>query len=279
MVYAEKLSLFATGLCVLLGRTDELEMRHTEIGDPMQPKTERGCGDLWFLRQFNLPMRMSDDEMKIIASVSRMTWHRRGELIFLSGDPSDSIYFLKKGRIKLTGLSEDGHEVLLDVIGTGELFGEIGAIHEMPRTTSAETIEDSLLGEIRESDFETLLATHPKMSLQVLKRVGLRLKKVEARLLSFIAKNVFTRVEEALIDLLDIESTARSNLPFTIRLTQQDLANMIGASRQETSRALRQLENSGALQLKYRRIVITAPHKLRWEQISLKSEREGSKCA
>ena len=258
---------------------DELEARHTGSGDSMQSKTERGCGELWFLRQFNLPMRMSDEEMKIIASVSRMTWRRRGELIFLSGDPSDSIYFLKDGRIKLTGLSEDGHEVLLDVIGPGELFGEIGPIHDMPRTTSAETIEDSLLGEIRENDFETLLATYPKMSLHVLKRVGLRLKKVEARLLSFIAKDVSTRVEEALIDLLDIESTARSSPPFSIGLTQQDLANMIGASRQETSRALRQLENSGALQLKYRRIIITAPHKLHWEQISVKSEKGRAKCA
>lgn len=244
----------------------------------MQPKMgiEKGGSELWFIRRLNLLSGMSEQEMNNIAAMTRMSRHRRGELIYLSGDPSRSIYFLKEGRIKVTGLSEDGHEVLLDVIGPGEIFGEIGAIDETPRTTSAQTIEDSLLGEMHGNDFEALLAAYPKMSLEVLKRVGFRLKKVEARLLSLICKDVSTRVREALIDLIDVESTAA---PFSIGLTQQDLANMIGASRQETSRALRRMEDSGALQLKYRHIIVTAPHKFLSEPAPLGSGKEGAKWA
>jgi CRP/FNR family transcriptional regulator, cyclic AMP receptor protein len=247
----------------------------------MQPEMEiEKCGsELWFIRRFNLLSGMSEQEMNNIAAMTRVSKHRRGELIYLSGDFSRSIYFLKEGRIKVTELSEDGHEVLLDVIGPGEIFGEVGAIHETPRTTSAWTIEDSLLGEMHGNDFEALLAAYPKMSLDVLKSVGFRLKKVEARLLSLICKNVSTRVREALIDLMDVESAAIRNPPFSIGLTQQDLANMIGASRQETSRALRQMEDSGALQLKYRRIIVTAPHKIRSEQAPLGAGKKGPKWA
>lgn len=235
----------------------------------MQPKMEieRGGSKLWYIKRFNLLMGMSEQEMQRVAAMTRMTRHLRGEMVYLLGDPSLSIYFLKEGRIKITGLSEDGHEVLLDVIGPGEIFGEVGAIQETPRTTSAQALEDSLLCEMHRNDFEALLTTYPKMSLHVLKRVGFRLKKVEAQLLSLICKDVSTRVKEALIDLMDVESTARPNPPFRIGLTQQDLANLIGASRQETSRALRGLEDSGALQLKYRRIIVTAPNKLRSGQV------------
>lgn len=236
----------------------------------MHPKMEieKGCSKLWYIRRFNLLMGMSEQEMQRVAAMTRMTRHRRGELIYLPGDPSHSIYFLKEGRMKITGLSEDGHEVLLDVIGPGEIFGEVGAIQESPRTTSAQALEDSLLCEMHRNDFEALLATYPKMSLHVLKRVGFRLKKVEAQLLSLICKDVSTRVREALIDLIGVESTARPNPPVKIGLTQQDLANLIGASRQETSRALRELEDSGVLKLKYRSIIVTTPHRLRSGQDS-----------
>jgi CRP/FNR family transcriptional regulator len=181
----------------------------------------------------------------------------------LPGDVSNSIYFLKEGRIKLIGLSEDGREVLLDLIGPGEIFGEVGATQEAPRTTSAEVLEDVLLCEMNRKDFEALLLMHPEMSLRILKRVGFRLKKLEAQMLSLICKDVPTRVREALVNLMDADSGPKPSVPVNIGLTQQDIANLIGASRQETSRALKELEDSGVLELKYRHILVKAPDSLR----------------
>lgn len=231
----------------------------------MHPKMEleKSYSKLWYIKRFNLLMGMSEQEMQRVAAMTRMTRHQRGDLIYLPGDPSNSIYFLKQGRMKITGLSEDGHEVLLDIIGPGEIFGEAGAIQEVPRTTSAQALEDALLCEMDRKDFEALLASYPQMSLRVLKRVGFRLKKVEAQLLSLICKDVPTRVREALVDLVDVESTSKPTPPVRINLTQQDVANLVGASRQETSRALKELEDSGVLELKYRSIIVTAPARLR----------------
>ena len=231
----------------------------------MRPKTEAWKNSLTHpdTERFNVLLDLSEEETKRVVAMTRMTRHRRGDYIYLPGDPSASIYFLNAGRVKITGLSEEGREVLLDIIGPGGIFGEADALQGSTRTNSAQVLEDALLSEMERKDFEELLAAHPTVSLQVLKRVGSRLKKVEAQLLSLVCKDVPTRLREALANLMDVESTM-TLLPFvTIGLTQQDLANLIGASRQETARALKELRDSGVLELRYRSIVVRAPEKLR----------------
>jgi CRP-like cAMP-binding protein len=193
----------------------------------------------------------------------RTTKRQRGDWIFALGDPAESIYFLQKGRMKITALSEDGHEVLHEVIGPGEIFGETSTILRIPRTTSAQALETCVLGEIYLKDLESLLAKYPELSFKLFRSVGLRLKKAEAQLVNIICKDVSGRVREALIDLMQSELSVAAGGPIRIKMTQQDLANLIGASRQKTSQALKELENSGVLRLMYGSILITAPHKLR----------------
>ena len=196
-------------------------------------------------------------------AVMRTTKRRRGEWIFVLGDRADSIYFLQEGRMKITALTEDGREVLHEIIGPGEIFGDISTILGIPRTTSAQALEDLLLREMSRKDFESLLIAYPEMSLQLLKSVGRRLKKAEAQLVNFICHDVSQRVRDALIELVDMESVVAPERAVEIRITQQDLANLVGASRQKTWQALKGLEDSGVLKLMYRSILVTAPHKLR----------------
>ncbi len=116
-------------------------------------------------------------------------------------------------------------------------------------------------------DFESLVTMHPEVSLQLLKSMGLRLKKSEAHLLNIICNDVSTRVREALLELIEGEPGAEITQPVRIGITQQDLANLIGASRQKTWEALKELQDLGVLRLKYRSILVTAPEKLRNEQL------------
>lgn len=231
----------------------------------MTPQTETAYSHFKhsFTARHKLLTGMSQPALVRFNAMMRITKRRRGEWLFIIGDPAESIYLLQQGRIKMIALAEDGHEVLHEIIGPGDIFGETSTILGIPRTTSAQALEDSLLYEIRRRDFESLLTAHPEMSLQLLKSLGKRLKKAEAQLLNLICNDVSTRVREALLDLIGNDSGRLPDQPVRIGITQQDLANLVGASRQKTWQALKELESSSVLRLMYRGILVTAPHKLR----------------
>ena len=240
----------------------------------MSPQTQIAHDfSLWFTGSLQLLQGNNQEALHRFNATMRKTKRDRGEWIFVPGDLADCIYFLQKGRMKITALSEDGHEIVHEILGPGEIFGHTSTILGIPRTTSAQTLETSLLCEIRQKDFELLLAAYPALSLQLLKSVGLKLKKAEAQLLNVICHDVSTRVREALLDLIAGESGAEADQPVRIKITQQDLANLIGASRQKTWEALKELETSNVLQLMYRSILVTAPDKLRHGHFHATSER------
>lgn len=217
----------------------------------------------WLTGRLELLNGMSPQALHRFNAMVHTTKRRRGEWIFVPGDVADSIYLLQQGRMKITALSEDGHEVLHEIVGPGEVFGDTSAILGIPRTTSAQALEASLVCEIYRKDFEILLGMFPELSFQLLKSVGLRLKKAEAHLVNVICNDVSCRVREALLDLMTQESSNCSDQPIKIEITQQDLANLIGASRQKTSQALKELEDANVLRLMYRSILLIAPDKLR----------------
>jgi CRP-like cAMP-binding protein len=231
-----------------------------------------------FTRRLRFFEGMSEEAMHRCNAMMRRTRRRRGEWIYVHGDPADSIYVLQSGRTKITALSEDGHEVVHEILGPGEIFGHTSSLLGIPRTTSAQILETSLLCEIRQKDFESLLTAYPELSLQLLKSVGLRLKKAEAQLLNVICNDVSTRVREALLDLIGFKSGIQPDQPVSVKITQQDLANLIGASRQKTWQALKELEDSSVLQLMYRSILVTAPDKLRNGYSPEPRERETDRC-
>src|ERR1043166_3718542 len=144
----------------------------------MPSLTEAACGfsKPSFTGRIELFEGISQDAQHRFNAIMRRTKRRRGDWVFVHGDPADSIYFLQKGRMKITALGCDGCEVVHDIVGPGEVFGHPSTILGIPRTTSAQTLETSLLCEICQKDFEALLTAYPELWLQLLKSVGLRLK-------------------------------------------------------------------------------------------------------
>jgi len=234
---------------------------------PAFTKVSHGVSKLRFIERLDLLQAMNEEAQHHFNAMVRRTKRRRGEWIYVHGDRADSIYLVEKGRMKITALSEDGHEVVHEIVGPGEIFGDTSALLHIPRTTSAQTLEASLLCEIQRKAFETLLSMYPELSFQLLKSMGLRLKKAEAQLVNVICNDISLRVRKTLIDLIVKESGTMPDWPIKIMITQQDLANLIGASRQKTWQTLKELEDSGVLRLMYRSILVIAPHKLRNEHM------------
>jgi CRP/FNR family transcriptional regulator len=228
-------------------------------------ETAYGCSTLSFSGRLELLNGVSQEARHHFKAMMRITKCRRGEWIFMLGDHADSIYLVREGRVKITAFGENGHEVLYEIIGPDEIFGDVSAILGIPRTTSAQALEASLICEIRRKDFETLLSMYPELLFELLKSAGRRLKQAEAHLVNVMCKDISHRLREALIKLVVSESGTTPERPVKIRITQQDLANLIGASRQKTSQALKELSDSGVLRLMHRSILVIAPYKLRNE--------------
>src|SRR5690348_16435120 len=128
-----------------------------------------GFSKLLFSGRLELLEGVNQEAIRRFNALVRTTKRRRGEWVFVHGDVADRIYLLETGRIKITALSEDGHEVVHEMIGPGEIFGDTSTILGIPRTTSAQILEPSVLSEIHRKDFESLLTAYPALAMQWLR--------------------------------------------------------------------------------------------------------------
>src|SRR5689334_15714651 len=115
---------------------------------PQSTETVYDSPASWSVARLDVLRGMSQQAIDQFDTMMRTTKRRRGEWIFVLGDPAESIYLLQEGRVKITTFREDGHELLHKIIGPDEIFGDISTILGTPRTTSAQVCETSLLCEI-----------------------------------------------------------------------------------------------------------------------------------
>ncbi len=188
---------------------------------------------------------LEQTEMKQIAAAARGLRKKRGEFIYMPGDSADSVYVLKKGRIKLSVLSESGKEIAIDLIQRGEMFGEFALIDESVRSNMTQALDEVVILVFNKHDFVDLLTSQPKLALNYIRMVGDRRRRMEKKLSDITSKEVSSRICELLHELSVNASTDGALIP----LKHQDVASLIGASRQTTTSVLNDLMRCGFVEL------------------------------
>lgn len=220
------------------------------MAEPIQIK-------LWYLKKFNIFKEFDPEEMESLVHITHMDKVQAGQPLFLPDDPSDKVYLLKEGRVKISKVSEDGKELTLAILEQGEIFGELALVDEGPRETIAETLEDTFICVIGRQDFERLLETKPKIALHVTKLIGLRRKAIEAKVEDLVFKDVSSRLAKLLLELADTYGTQVSNgMRIDVKLTHQELANLIGSTRETTTATLNELKRLGFIEMEKRRLIV-----------------------
>lgn len=192
-----------------------------------------------------------------VEQMSDMLTVKRGQQIFFQGDPGAYVYCLKSGRVKLSRLSAEGRELILDIIMPGEIFGEILGGGEVVHDTIAEAMEDALLCRIPRTRFEQLLRAHPELSFRLTKLIGLRLKRIESRIEDLVFKDVQGRMATILLQLTRDHGTQQSRGSWLVpRITQQQLAGLIGSSREAVNQTLAEFRRRGLIVFEGRQILI-----------------------
>ena len=214
---------------------------------------------LWYINSSKIFSRLSDKEKTDLSSMLRTTNVKKGSMVYGIGEKAETIYLLKEGSIKISRLSGDGKELTMDVLKSGDIFGETALSEEGKREDIAEAIEDSAVCDVKKQDFETLIRNNPIFSFSMIKFIGLRLKKIENRFEDVIFKDVRTRVIALLKDVANRYGTpAHDGKALEVKLSHQDIANLVGATRETVTLALDGLKKEGLIaDIKRKKIIIT----------------------
>jgi CRP-like cAMP-binding protein len=207
---------------------------------------------------------LSADERQQLASRFRSRTYRKGETIFLRGDPGESFYVVETGRVKISLASPDGKEMILALLGQGDIFGELALLDGAPRSADAVAVETSQLQLLQRADFRTFLLGHPDVPFSLL-AVLTRLLRHNAEIIEDAAfLDIAARLARVLLQLAETSPDSSESQPvISSRLTQANLAGLVGATRESVNRWLRFYERQGVIRVEHGRIAILQPEALR----------------
>ena len=182
----------------------------------------------------------------------------KGSVLFAEGDEGDHLYVIVEGKLKLGTSSGDGRENLLSILGPGEMFGELSLFDPGPRTSTATAVTDAKLLSLGQEKLIPWLATNPNVSLQLLARLAQRLRRTNEAVGDLVFSDVPGRVAKALIDLGERFGKQTDEGLFVHHdLTQEELAQLVGASRETVNKALADFAGRNWLKLDGRAVLIT----------------------
>jgi len=181
----------------------------------------------------------------------------KGQVLFNEGDSGDRLYIVTDGKIKLGIKSIDGRENLLAVLGPGEMFGELSLFDPSPRTATATALTDAKLLGLGQEDLNLWLAEHPEVAKHLLRALAQRLRRTWEAVGDLVFSDVPGRVAKALSELAQKFGTRNNDgLHVAHDLTQEELAQLVGASRETVNKALADFATRGWVRLEARAVVI-----------------------
>lgn len=218
---------------------------------------------LWYLERFRLLQCLSQAQRRHVERMTRMVEVKRGEPIYLPGDPSDQVFLLKTGAVKIVGRSPDGRDAILAILQPGDLFGELADVDEAPRDHRAEAVNDSVLCGMPRSVLIDLMKQSPDLGYQITKLIGFSVRKLRTRVEELLCRSASARLAHTLLDL-----SRRYGVPdadgvlIPLRLSQADLGKLVGVSRETVNGILQRWKEQGLVEMNRRTIRIKVPTEL-----------------
>jgi CRP/FNR family cyclic AMP-dependent transcriptional regulator len=203
----------------------------------------------------NVPLfaGLAASDLQTLSSHAVTRSYPKHAVLINEGDRTDSLYVIQTGKVKVFLNDQHGKEVILSIQGPGECFGEIALLDEAPRSASVMTLENSTMTVISKTDLSECLARNPDIALNMIRHLSQRVRALTESVKSLALMDVYGRVAHTLLQLAKEED---GKLVISQKLTQQDIANMVGASREMVSRIFKDLLAGGYISVDDKRITI-----------------------
>jgi CRP/FNR family cyclic AMP-dependent transcriptional regulator len=213
------------------------------------------------LRNVPLFAGLTDETLQTLESHANLKSYRKNTVIIEKGDESNALYALVSGKVRIYIADDEGKEVVLNVFSEpGDYFGELALIGDTERTASVMTMEDSKFLVISKQDFTTFLASDPQISLALIRHLVEQVKTLTDRVSTLALNDVYGRVAATLKE----QAKEKDGKLITGRLTQQELAQMVGSSREMISRIFKDLKQGGYIEIEDKRIHLLKKLPARW---------------
>ncbi|TXJ06673.1 MAG: Crp/Fnr family transcriptional regulator [Aeromicrobium sp.] len=210
------------------------------------------------LRQAPLFQGLDEEASTALENSMTTVSLRRGENLFDEGDEGDRLYVVISGKIKLGRTSADGRENLLAILGPGQMFGELSFFDPGPRSATATAVTDAQLRSLGHASLSPVLAEQPNVAYAMLNQLAGRLRRTNEVVGDMVFSDVPGRVSKALLDLAErFGRQTDEGILVNHDLTQEELAQLVGASRETVNKALADFASRGWLRLEPRSVTIT----------------------
>lgn len=220
----------------------------------------------WYLKDCDLFSYLTDQDIRSLEAVSKTRDFRRGEPVYLPNESADAVLLVVKGRVKLCHVTPEGKQSILNIIDQGELFGELSLFQEEDRKEFAEAIESSTVVLIPKNAMLALMARHPNLNVGITKLIGTRRQRIERRLRNLLFRSNRERVVHLLIEMSEkYGQKTEQGLELCIKLSHQEMASIIGSTRETVTVMLGQLQGEGLIKIARRRITILDLNRLSQE--------------
>lgn len=199
------------------------------------------------------------EDLAALAGLLRERRFPKGTIIVSQGDPGDALYLIGSGQVKVALFAEDGREVILAVHSGGGFFGEMALLDDEPRSAHVIAMTDAVLLQLRREDFRNRLRNSPELGVALLRELSRRLRRADDTIARLALLDVNGRIASLLLEFARQENGVR----ITRKLTHATIGQMVGASRETVSRAMRQLAVRGIISVNRREIILKDPELLR----------------
>ncbi|HZT08457.1 MAG TPA: Crp/Fnr family transcriptional regulator [Chloroflexota bacterium] len=215
------------------------------------------------LQRLPLFAGLPPETARLLESGAQKRSFRRGEVIFHKGDPGTSMYLIVEGQVKIVLPSDTGDEALLGVLDVGDFFGELSLIDGQPRSATIVATEPTDTIVLHRDEFLRVIRANPNVAIDMLRVLARRLRETDEFVEDAVFLDVPGRLAKKLLELADAYGATRADgTVIGLRLTQAELANMVGATRESVNKHLRSYRSRGIIDVDRQRIVIRRPDEL-----------------
>jgi CRP-like cAMP-binding protein len=209
------------------------------------------------LRSVPIFSELTEADFSSLAKVANRRRYPKDSVVFFENEQGDFFFMILEGRIKVTILGDDGREVILSLLGSGDFFGEMALLDNEPRSATAIAVEDSELLSLHRNDFQSVLSDNRSIMVGLIKVLTARLRRANHQISTLALLDVYGRVARVIVDMAREEGRRLKDGRIAFRrATHQEIANRIGTTRETVTRMLKDLERQGMIHIEGREIIV-----------------------